>query len=139
MSTFITLDDYTASINAEILNSLTRNDPAIIEVAEDRAIDEMKGYLTSRYKVDDIFNKSGNHRHNLILMMAIDMALYHLHSIYNPVKLPEIRVQRYERAVEWLKQVSKGLINPEGLPILTPQNEKGQLLFGGNKKRGNHY
>lgn len=139
MSTFIVTTDYDASINSEILNAITRSDPAIIEVAEDRAIEEMKGYLTSRYDVDNIFNKTGSARHNLVLMFAIDMALYHLHSIHNPAKLPEIRVQRYERAIEWLKQVSKGMINPEGLPILTLQDEKGQLLFGSNPKRGNHY
>lgn len=139
MSTFIVTTDYDASIHSEILNAIVRNDPAIIEVAEDRAIEEMKSYLTSRYDVDNIFSRQGAARHNLVLMFAIDMALYHLHSIHNPAKLPDVRVQRYERAIEWLKQVSKGMINPEGLPILTPQDEKGQFLFGSNQKRGNHY
>lgn len=44
MSKFITPQDYDASIHREILDALTRNDNAIIEICEDRAISEMRGY-----------------------------------------------------------------------------------------------
>lgn len=139
MSNFITIEDYDASINAEILNAITRNDAAIIEVAEDRAIQEMEGYLVSRYDTNNIFNKTGTSRHKLILMFAIDIALYHLHSIHNPAKLPQLRQERYDRAIEWLRQVSKGMINPKGLALLTPSSDHGQFLYGSNNKRQNHF
>ena len=48
MSKFITPQDYDASIHREILDALTRNDDAIIEICEDRAIAEMRGYLNAR-------------------------------------------------------------------------------------------
>ena len=42
MSDFIQQSDYDASVHREILDSLTRNDEAIIEICEDRTIAEMR-------------------------------------------------------------------------------------------------
>ena len=49
MSQFIDLTDYDASIHAEILDALTRNDDALVEICEDRAIAEARCYLSRRY------------------------------------------------------------------------------------------
>lgn len=136
---FIDLTDYDASIHAEILNAITREDNNIIEVAEKRAIEEMKGYLKARYDVDSIFSTNGNNRNPVILMMAIDIAIYHLHCIHNPRKLTQLRQERYDRAIEWLKQVNRGQVNPTGLPVLTPQTTKGYVRYNSNPKRGLHY
>lgn len=86
MSKFITPQDYDASIHREILDALTRNDNAIIEICEDRAISEMRGYLSTRYDADAIFKTEGAARNELVLMMAVDIAVYHLFSIHNPQK-----------------------------------------------------
>ena len=139
MSAFITTTDYPAVIHSEILNALTRGDNTIIEEAEDRAIEEMKGYLSSRYDVENIFNKTGSDRNKVILQYALDIAIYRLHIIHNPQKMPESRLALYEQAIEWLKQVSKGMINPPDLPVLSPQNVHGQVLYGSNDKRSNHF
>ena len=55
MSTFVNLEDYDASIHAEILDSLTRSDSALMEICEDRAIAEMRSYLRCRYDCDAMF------------------------------------------------------------------------------------
>jgi len=136
---FIQSTDYPSVIHAEILTALTRGDATIVPEAEDKAIEEMKAYLSSRYDVENIFNKTGSARNKLILQYTLDIAIYRLHIIHNPQKMPESRLALYEQALEWLKQVSKGMINPVDLPVLTPQNEKGQLLYGSNAKRNNHF
>ena len=41
MSKFIELSDYDASIHREILDALTREDDAVVEICEDRAVAEM--------------------------------------------------------------------------------------------------
>ena len=64
MSKFITPQDYDASIHREILDALTRNDNAIIEICEDRAISEMRGYLSTRYDADAIFKTEGAARND---------------------------------------------------------------------------
>lgn len=112
----------------------------MVEICEDRAIAEMRGYLSARYDVDAIFSAEGSARNQLVLMMAIDIAVYHLFSIHNPQKMSPIRKDRYERAVEWLKQVAAFKITVDGAPGL-PDEERKQdspWMFSSNPKRTTH-
>ena len=140
MSKFINPEDYDASIHREILGSLTRDDESIVEICEDRAIAEMRGYLSARYDVDAIFSAEGDARNQLVLMMAIDIAVYHIFSIHNPQKMSQIRKDRYERAVEWLKQVAAFKITIDGAPKLPEEEQKqnSPWLMSSNSKRTNH-
>nr|DAP37354.1 MAG TPA: head to tail adaptor [Bacteriophage sp.] len=127
MQNFISLEDYDASIHREILDSLLRQgtldyDPQIIEICEDRAISEMKSYLNKKYDCQAIFSQTGAERHPLILMFALDIAIYHIFCQHNPYKMSKIREDRYERATTWLKGVMKGDITVEGAPLL-PSDE----------------
>lgn len=126
MDNFITLEDYDASIHRDILDSLLRGDTmqdsAIVEICEDRAVSEMRSYLSKWYDCDSIFSQTGTDRHPLILMMAVDIAVYHIFCLHNPYKMSQIRKDRYDRAVEWLKAVAKGDIIIDGAPKL-PQEE----------------
>ena len=123
MQNFISLEDYDASIHREILDSLLRQgtsdyDPQIIEICEDRAISDMKSYLNKKYDCQAIFSQTGAERHPLILMFALDIAIYHIFCQHNPYKMSKIREDRYERATTWLKGVMKGDITVEGAPLL---------------------
>lgn len=140
MSKFINPEDYDASIHREILDSLTRNDDAIIEICEDRAIKEMRGCLSARYDVDAIFSAEGADRNQLVLMMAVDIAVYHLFCIHNPKNMSQIRKDRYERAMEWLKQVAGFKIVIDGAPKLPEEEQKqnSPWLMSSNPKRTNH-
>ena len=100
MSRFIQPSDYDASVHREILDSLTRNDNAIIEICEDRAISEMRGYLSKRYDCNEIFKQIDENRNQLIVMMTIDLIVYHIFCIHNPQKLSQMRKDRYDRAME---------------------------------------
>ena len=130
MSQFITLDDYDASIHREILDALLRHDSptedsAIIEICEDRAIDEMRSYMDKFYDCDTIFGATGTDRNQLVLMMALDIAIYHIFCQHNPNKMSEVRKDRYNRAIEWLKAVAAGKITIAGAPRL-PEEELAQ-------------
>lgn len=141
MSQFIELTDYDASIHREILDALTREDEAIVEICEDRAVATMRGYLSRRYDVDAIFAATGDERNQLVLMMALDITVYHVFCIHNPQKLSQVRKDRYDRAMEWLKQVADEDISIDGAPLL-PEEEranKATFLFRSNPKRTNHY
>lgn len=127
MSQFITPEDYDASIHREILDALLRHDSdvsdsAIVEICEDRAIEEMRCYLSKYYDCDAIFSATGSDRNPLILMMAVDIAVYHIFCQHNPYKMSEIRKERYNRAVEWLKAVADANITIDGAPRL-PEEE----------------
>lgn len=130
MSQFITLEDYDASIHREILDALLRHDSptedsAIIEICEDRAIEEMRSYMDKFYDCDAIFGAEGSKRNQLVLMMALDIAIYHIFCQHNPYKMSEVRKDRYNRAIEWLKAVAAGKITIAGAPRL-PEKELAQ-------------
>ncbi|MBR2097922.1 MAG: DUF1320 family protein [Bacteroidaceae bacterium] len=139
MSQFVNIEDYDASVHREILDALVRDDQSLVEICEDRAIAEMRCYLSKRYDCDAIFSASGEDRNQLILMMVIDIAVYHIFCIHNPQKLSQIRKDRYERAVEWMRAVADEEISIEGVPML-PEDErasKASLMFKSNRKRVN--
>lgn len=141
MTNFISIADYDASIHREILDSLVREDISLVDICEDRAIAEMRSYLAKRYDCDSIFSQAGDNRHPLVLMMALDIAIYHIFSIHNPVKLSQLRKDRYERATEWLKAVAKGDISIEGAPLapsdILVSNQPMRIVS--NPKRHNHF
>ena len=123
MDNFISTADYDATIHREILNALLRSDsadydPQIVEICEDRAVSEMRSYLNKSYDCDAIFSARGSDRHALILMFAIDIAVYHIFCQHNPYKMSKIRQDRYDRAIEWLKGVMNGDVTIDGSPLL---------------------
>ena len=127
MPTFINIEDYDATIHREILDSLLRKesasyDPQIIEICEDRAVAEMRSYMNKTYDCNTIFSATGDDRHALILMFAIDITVYHIFCQHNPYKIAKIRQDRYDRAVEWLKGVMKGDITIDGAPLLPEED-----------------
>lgn len=129
MAAFINIEDYDASIHREILDSLLRADsenydPQIIEICEDRAIAEMKSYLNKTYNVEEIFSATGTDRNSLILMFALDIAIYHIFCQHNPYKISQIRQDRYDRAIEWLKGVMNGDITIADAPRLPDEEVK---------------
>ncbi|MCH3995023.1 MAG: DUF1320 domain-containing protein [Prevotella sp.] len=141
MSKFIDLKDYDASIHRDILDALVREDETLVEICEDRAIAEMRCYLSKRYDCDIIFSATGENRNQLVLMMLLDIAIYHIFSIHNPMKLSQLRKDRYDRAVEWMKAVSNEDISIDGAPILSNEEleRKSQFQLKSNPKRVNHF
>lgn len=140
MENFITIDDYSASIHTEILDSVTRSDDAVVEICEDRAIAEMKGYLSGRYDTQAAFAATGGDRHQLLLMMAVDIAVYHIFCIHNPRNISKIREERYKRAVEWLKSVQRGDVVVDGLPPASEETrtQSADHILVSNPKRTSH-
>ena len=113
MDNVITINDYDASIHSEILDALLRKDsagydPQIIEICENRAIAEMRGYLNKCYDCDALFSAVGDERNQLVLMFALDIAIYHIFCQHNPYQISKTREERYKRAVEWLTGAMDG-------------------------------
>ena len=140
MSQFVILSDYDASVHRDILDALVRDDLSLVEICEDRAIAEARCYLSRRYDCDAIFTAQGAERHQLILMMVIDIAVYHIFCIHNPQKLSPVRKARYERAVEWLKAVAREEISLADAPLLPPEERTSGTMFSmtSNPRRTSH-
>ena len=125
---FITNDDYSVLIRNEIKDLLLENySESRLRASEQMAVSQIKNYLSGRYDVAQIFGKEGEERNSHIVMLTIDCALYHLYTATIPRKMPEIRSQRYQDAIDWLKLVAEGKANAD-LP--KPKSDKGEEYLG---------
>lgn len=116
---FLAKTDFKFSIDLSVLDNLTGSDDTIIDELSAEAVTEMKSFLNSRYDVTVIFNAIGTARDKTIVMYCKDIALYHIHSLYNLRVIPAIRLNRYNHALQWMQDVCEQKINPEGLPVNT--------------------
>lgn len=137
---FLTQTDYMAQIQPEIKQAVSSND-SIWTASELQAEEEITGYLRNRFNVAEVFNKAGEERNPRIVMLMVDIVLYHIHSRIAPRNIPEIREIRYDNAIEWLKAVNKGTIIPD-LPLLEDSVNGGslsELKLGSNPKLNHSY
>lgn len=133
MERYLTELDYQAVIAATQLEAIQQSNPQKRELAEDMAIDEIKGYLRDRFDVDSIFAERDSTRSQIIVMITIDITLYHLIS-WLPQKMGyELRKERYDNAIKWLTQVQKGTITPD---LAVPSGDSAmEDLFGSEAQR----
>lgn len=125
---FITNDDYSVLVRNEIKDILLENyTEAKLRAAEQMAIAQVKNYLSGKYDVKTIFEAQGNERNSHIVMVTLDCALYHLYTSTTPKKMPDIRSQRYQDAIDWLKLIAEGKAYAD-LPKI--KSEKGEELLG---------
>ena len=117
---FLTENDYIVA-SADALTIFQQSTPEKREKAEKMAIEEIAGYLRSRYDTGLIFSAVCDNRNDVIVMHACDITLYHLVS-WLPGKMGrEIRKERYERAIKWLEEVQAGKVTPN-LPTCTGED-----------------
>lgn len=138
---FIEEYDYKVVIGDTALKIIAQANPDNLNVAEAEAIEEISGYLRPKYDCEAIFSAKNEDRNRQILMYACDIALYHLASSLPNKMGMDIRKERYERAVEWLKSVQAGTVLPD-LPLAL--NEDGQvaapsILYGSQPCVDNSY
>jgi phage gp36-like protein len=130
--TFLTTEDYTVVIRNEIKN-VVASDPAQLALSEQFAMSEMESYLSGRFDVAMIFSAVGSDRNQSVVMYLVDMVLYHLHSNIAPRNIPELRKDRYEAAINWLKMVNRGELTPK-LPYL-PDDKAIPLFTAGHNEK----
>lgn len=135
MTHFINPTDYDATVHREIVDALTRGDDATLDICEERAISEMKSYLAGRYDIETLFDAREAERHPLVLMMCLDIAVYHIYTVGNPLKLSQMRKDRYDRAVEWMKAIKRGNADINGAPLLAGEERSRDFLHHSNPKR----
>ena len=114
---FITDEDYTVVIGPDALKTLSQTSPKNRRNAEVMAIEEISGYLRPVYDCSRTFAAEGEDRNAYMIMIACDISLYHMvASLPNKMGF-DIRKERYERSIEWLKSVQDGTVTPD-LPLV---------------------
>lgn len=125
---FINQDDYTVLIRDEIKDILLENySETKLKTAENMGVAQVRKRLAGRYDVAKIFGATGDARDSYIVMIVLDCALYHLYTATVPNKIPAIRAERYQDALDWLKSVARGEETTD-LPVL--EDESGNQMLG---------
>lgn len=142
---FLKDTDYAVLIRAEISKIIdsTENQTKLLG-AEKMAISQIKNHLAGRYDVDAIFTPAPDTgedtRDQFIVMLVIDLALYHIWSKEGPNNIPKIREQRYNDALEWLIATKKS--GGADLPPIIDEtgNETGDVrIWSKNVPEENRY
>jgi hypothetical protein len=78
-------------------------------------------------------------RNNLLVMITLDIALYHLHARISAKQIPEWRGMRYTEALAKLDKIRQNKMNP-GLPTLDgTAAATGVITIHSNQKRNNSW
>lgn len=137
MGRFIQTADYGMQIKAEIIKMLTSNtegwyNSVKLIRAEQTAISQIRNRIGKRYDCSLIFapllpvaiveegeepEEQIDSRDQWIVTITIDISLYHLYSKTGSKDVPEHRSQRYQDAIDWLKDVGNGTTTAD-LPAL---------------------
>lgn len=137
---FLTETDYTAQIRNEVKAVLLQAEGSQ-QLAEQMAEAEITSYLRPRgYDVAAVFAATGSTRNAQIIMLMVDITLYHLHSNIVTRAMPGTRKDRYDAAIDWLNRVSKGQLEPD-LPRLSSDDDDATptLKLGSNPKYSKRY
>jgi phage gp36-like protein len=135
---FLTDADFKKQIKTDILSAVIQADTQILNDAERATIAEITSYIALRYDAANVFNKTGDNRNALIVMFAVDILLYHIHSRLMGKETPEIRDIRYSDAIKWLKMVNAGEIFID-LPLKPNTVAAGNISYVGEEKRNNRF
>ena len=104
--------------------------------AENAAIAQIRNRLSGRFDCDAIFTPSTeetDNRDSFIIMITVDITLYHLYSQTGHKDVPTHRENRYTDALEWLKDASRGDI-PTNLPSILTDENPGDIRIWSDRK-----
>ena len=139
---YLEIEEMTTHIYEEDMDVISHGDDAAMMSAIDAAIEEVQGYLT-KYDTGKIFAARGKERNPILLLFVKDIAAWHFCNICNAGVDIEMREKRYDRAIEWLRN-NQNRQNPN-LPTAPEQPGRqecrhcGEMAFGSNRKRDNHF
>lgn len=119
---YLTKDDYTPVCSARELEILQQSDTESRIRAESTALEEVAGYLRTRFDMEAEFAREGKARNAYLVQVCVNITLYYLVH-WLPGKMSSgNRTELYENAVEWLEKVQAGKVSP-ALPLYGEREE----------------
>ena len=126
---FIEVEELKSAIYQYQVLQITEADNDITLMAIAAAEEELRSYLEANNQIrfrdgrplldlDTILQASGTDRNALLLTHCKTIAVWHLLQLSNPDIIYEHAKERYDRAVEWLKDLGGGKVNLSSLPTI---------------------
>lgn len=142
----ITVAELETKLYAEVITEITRGDIAIAETAIAAAVQECKMYL-SRYDLAQLFGTDTEPptvADEYLNSIVKDVACWHLLRLCNTGVEYAISRTAYTDALDVLKSIKAGAVQPEGWPYKTQESntalpDGNTVNWNSNRKRSNHY
>lgn len=143
---FLEIEDLKNVIYGYQIDQITEQNENITLQAIAAAEQEVRSYLANsskksvRYDIEAIMNATGDHRNAIILSHTATIAKYYIIELCNLDVIYETAKDRYDRAVSWLKMLSKGDISLDTLPTIdnttpgTGDNDTYPFVYGSREK-----
>ena len=134
---FIEKADLYTKILQDELEEITRGDDTLITNAISAAEGQIKVYLNDSYDIDSLLTATGDDRHQFLLQICADLAVYYLVARVQAGQDVQDRKDRHDRGIKFLKMAKDTGTYPD-----FPRRENTQqthISYGGNTKRGNYY
>ncbi len=130
---FLQKEELRSTVYEYQLDQITEDDDSIIDMGIEAAVEEVKSYLTSnnkkewmdgrpRYDAVAIFAATGTARNALILELTKTVAEWWIIRLCNADIIHERVKERYDRAIDYFKQIASGKVTIGSLPILPPDD-----------------
>ena len=139
---FLTTEDYRVVCSVADLDIITQSDEDIRRSAERVAMDEVAGYVRSRYDIDKAFAAEGEERSAMLVQITVSIALYYLSKWLPQYMGNDVRLELYDNAIARLKDIQKGAFSPD-LPRYAVDDEEAAgaqpMIYGSMTKSSYDY
>lgn len=123
-------------IDPRELQQITDNNGLVVPEAIEDAEEFVKEFLRHRIDVDVEFAKTGTDRNRSLLKHVSAVAIYFINQRIPTDVVPEARGVAYEEAVDWCKDIQKGL-RQTSLTEKDPENKEGYNITWGDSSSNN--
>lgn len=110
---FLTIDDYRVVTCPADLEIICQSSEEIRQQAERTSMEEVAGYVRTRYDIDAAFSKSDFERNPLLVQLTVCIALWWLGQWLPGMLGGEMRQTLYDNAISRLKDIQKGNFTPD--------------------------
>jgi len=113
---YLTLEDLNVFIKQNVIDDLSENDYKILNQLEDMTIGLINGYIGFKFDVIAAFKQ----RNQFLIMLAVNIFAYHFNTRMTHTSMQQIVEDRFNNAIDTLKDISSGKIVPN-LPLNAEQ------------------
>lgn len=110
---FLTIDDYRVVTCPADLNIICQSSEEIRQQAERTAMEEVAGYVRTRYDIDAAYSKTDIERNPLLVQLTVSIALWWLGQWLPGMMGSDMRQILYDNAISRLKDIQKGNFTPD--------------------------
>ena len=117
------------------IDESTKDDPTVLDKAEERAIAFVKTMIGTRYNVSLIFTDGAPIVNEMLVQILSRIVTYRVVKRNAARKVPPDYKEDYDEAIKWLNEIATGKTILDGLPLPVDDNGdpvKSKSLWGNN-------